>query len=133
FRLQAAVETGGLQLRPLEAIKAVSEEIGGGIDLVDELTHCLAAMVEDLHDCADADRDQKGDDQCRYGAPQRGLGGQQAQVSGFCNGLSQSLDRVRTDRRARSLGARHAWPPFGFRVTLSGRMCRISPNHFDWN
>jgi hypothetical protein len=35
------------------------------IDLADR----LPAMVEDLHECADADRHQEGDDECRYRAP----------------------------------------------------------------
>jgi hypothetical protein len=90
--LQAAVSAGPLLPGAALPAEPLRQKISGGIDLIDELADSLAAMVEHLHDGADANRDQKGDDQGRHSTPQCRLRGQQPQVSRLGDGLSQSRD-----------------------------------------
>ena len=56
----------------------------------------LAALFEHLHDGADANRYQKGDDENRDGAAQQRLGAQQPPIRGFGNRFCQPLNRIGT-------------------------------------
>ena len=127
--LQPALEPVA-RLRPLQPLEPIGEQIGAAFDLLDDLADRLATMIEHLHDRADADGEQKRDDERRDRTPQSRLGGEQPPIGGLGDRLRQSFDGIGTHRRARDLGARHGSPPFGFLNTFIGRMCRISPNHF---
>ena len=67
----------------------------------------LAALIECLHDGADADGDQKCDDQHRNRAPEQGLGRQQPPIRRFGDRLREALYGIRVCRRTRQAGARH--------------------------
>ena len=95
------------------APQSLGEEAGAGHHAPHDLADRLAAVVDHLHEGADADGDEKGDDQRRHRATQRGLRRQETPIGGLCDRLRQALDGVGIDRRARRLDARHAWPPFG--------------------
>src|SRR5262249_10949221 len=86
--LQPAVGGGPFALRALEALDPVDQEIGAAFDLLDDVADRLPAMVEDLHDGADADRQQKRDDQGWHGTTQSRLGGKQPPISGLGDRLS---------------------------------------------
>jgi hypothetical protein len=75
-------------LHAFEALEAIDQDIRAGFDLFDDLADRLAAMVEHLHDRADADREQECDDQSRHSTPQRRLGGEQPPISGLGDRLS---------------------------------------------
>ena len=94
----------------------------------------IAAIVEHLHDRADAACQQECDDEDRHRAAQQRLRGQQPPIGGLRDSLCQAFDGIGTRRRTRRFGARHCQPPFGISPTpVTGRMCRISPNHGHWN
>ena len=82
-------------------VEPLGEQIGDGLDLLDELGDRLAAMIEHLHERADADGEQEGDDQRRDRAPQSRLGGEQPPIRGLGDRLRQSLDRIRAYGRTR--------------------------------
>ncbi len=66
----------------------------------------LAVMVEHLHHGADAYGQQESDDQGGHSATQRGLGRQQASISGVGDGLRQPLiESARADALAASARA----------------------------
>ena len=92
-------------------------------------------MVEHLHDGADADGDEKGDDQHRHRAAQQRLGRQQPPIRRLGDRLREAFDRIRTRRRTRHIGARHERPPFGMSPTTLVR--KDVPHPFritrDWN
>ena len=54
----------------------------------------LAALVEHLHDGADANGGEKRDDQHRNRAPQQGLGRQQPPIRRFGDRLREALDGI---------------------------------------
>ena len=90
-----------------QPVEALRHEVGDVVDVVGGLGDRLAVMVEHLHHGADADGEQEGDDEGGHGAAQRGLGGQQASISGLGDRLRQPLDRIRSRGRTRRFGARH--------------------------
>ena len=104
------------------AVEAAREEVGEQLDLVHRADRRLAVMVEDLHAGADRHGEEKRDDQQRNGASQRGLGNEKPPIGGLGKRLSQSLDRIRTGRRARNLSRRHRCAPEKMRGGMS-------PNH----
>jgi hypothetical protein len=59
------------------------EMIGERFDRLRRVGHCLAAMIENLHRGADADREHECDDQDRNGAAQQRLGGEKAAIRGL--------------------------------------------------
>ena len=106
-------------------------EIGGGAEHGHVVGDGLAALVEHLHGRADADGDEKCEDQHRNGAAQKRLGRQEPAIGRLGDRLREAFDRIRLCRRTRHIGARHKRPPFGMSPPpWSGRMCRISPNHW---
>src|SRR5215831_11576406 len=70
--------------------------IGQGFDRLPRVTHDLPTLLEHLHHRADADRQQKGDDERRHGAPQKRLCAEEAAVGRLGDRLRQTLDRIRT-------------------------------------
>ena len=92
--LKPALEARLLGLRPFQPLDAIDEEIGAAVDLFDDLADRLAAMIEHLHERADADGKQKRDDQRRDRAPQSRLGGQQPPIRRLGDRLCQSLDGI---------------------------------------
>ena len=59
-----------------------------------DLADRLAAMVEDLHERADADRDQERDDERRHRAPQRRLRRQKTPIRRLGDRLRQTFDGI---------------------------------------
>ena len=102
---------GVAAFRVRQPVESLGDEVGDIVDVVDRLGDRLAAVVEHLHDGADADGQQEGDDQRRHRAAQRGLGDQQPAVGGIGDRLRQTLDRIRLRGRTRRFGARHAPSP----------------------
>jgi hypothetical protein len=86
--LQPAVGARPVDLCALELFEAIDQDIGAGFDLFDDIADGLTAMIQHLHDRADADREQKCDDQSRHSTPQRRLGGEQPPISGLGDRLS---------------------------------------------
>ena len=108
-----------------QPIDAFGQDIGAGFDLFDELADRLATMIENLHERADADGQQKSDDQRRHRAPQRRLSGQQPPISRFGDRLCQSFDESeRTDALRTSARAMPA--PFGLSSAPSSEGCAAS-------
>src|SRR5262249_3246842 len=103
--------TFGAGLRLLQPFEPIDEEIGTAFDLLDDVADRLATMVQHLHDRADADREEKCDDQRRDGTSQRRLGGGPPPIGGFGDRLSWAPDLIRTYRRPPRLGPRPASPP----------------------
>ncbi len=60
-------------------------EIGDGVERQHHVAERLPAMVEQLHDGADTDGGEKGDNEDRNGAAEQGLGRQQASVGRLGN------------------------------------------------
>ena len=73
----------------------------------------LPVLVDHLHEGAEADGDQEGDDQGGHGAAKRGLRYQQPVIGRFRDRLRQSLDRIGLDARVRRVCTRHAFDPLG--------------------
>ena len=105
------------------------------VELFGRLGDRLAQPLAHVDEGRDAEREQKGDDEHRYGAAQKGLGGEEPPVGGSCDRLSQTLDGIGMRRRARAFGARHLRPPFGMSPSpLTRKGCAASlPNHFHSN
>src|SRR5262249_48065218 len=80
--------TFGAGLRLLQPFEPIDEEIGTAFDLLDDVADRLATMVQYLHDRADADREEKGDDRRGEATPKRRLGGEQPPISGLGDRLS---------------------------------------------
>ena len=111
------------------------QNFGDGLDVVGGVRQRRAAMVEHLHECADRDGDQKGDDQGRNRAPQSRLGGQKTPIGRLRDRLRQALDGIRSRRRTRCLSARHHSPHLDFYFqSLDPEGCAASPRiTVDWN
>ncbi|MGY4297118.1 hypothetical protein ACVWXN_005213 [Bradyrhizobium sp. i1.4.4] len=75
-----------------QAIDPLSEQVGQRRDVVAEHLPLLARLIDDLHERAETDRDQEGDDQRRHGAAQRRLRDQEPMIGRFRDRLRQSLD-----------------------------------------
>ena len=109
--LEQVAPRGVALFRAGQPVEALRHEIGDVVDVVGGLGDRLAVMVEHLHHGADADGEQEGDDEGGHRAAQRGLGGQQASISGVGDRLRQPLDRIRSRGRTRRFGARHGPVP----------------------
>ena len=130
--------SSGLQLVGADAIRAAPPSaarraVGDRVDCL-VIADRMTAMVEHLHDGADADRQQECDDQCRHGASQRRLGGQQPPIRGFRDRLGQSLDgrqslTTRSPTSARAMPGLRSGSP-----SPSSEGCAASLRiTFDWN
>ena len=97
--------------RPARTLQPLPQHLGDGLDILGSIGQRAAPMIQHLHEGADRDGDQEGDDEGGYRAPQSGLCGEEASVSGLRDRLRQSLDGIGTRRRVRCLGARHEVPP----------------------
>ena len=73
-------------------IKLEREIVGQRLDRLPRFDGGLAALLEHLNGGADADRDQKGDDENRDGAPQQRLGAEKPSIRGFGNRFCQPLN-----------------------------------------
>src|SRR6478736_5922820 len=96
----------------------------------------LRAVIEHLHQGANADRREKCDDQDGDRAAKQRLGVQQPPICRFGNRLREAFDGIGMCRRTRQSGARHKWPPFGISpVTLETEGCAasLSESLVDWN
>ena len=89
FHLQAIVEIGPTAAG---AVDALGQHIGAGFKLLEQLTDHLAAVVEHLHESADADGQQECDDERGNSAPQGWLSGQQTAIGRLGDRLSQSFN-----------------------------------------
>ena len=94
-----------------EPIEPFGQQIGEGGDIALHRGALLPALVDHLHEGAEADRDQEGNDERRHGAAKRRLCGEQPVIGRFCDRLRQSLDRIGLDARVRRLRAHHALDP----------------------
>ena len=63
-------------VRPLQPLDPIDEKIRAAFNLLDDLADRLATMIQHLDDRADADGQQKRDDQRRDRTPQSRLGGE---------------------------------------------------------
>ena len=84
--LKTPIDAGSVLLRALDAVEPVRQEIGRA-DLIDDIGDSLAPVIEHLHDGADANREQEGNDQGRHSTSQGRLGREQPQIGRFCDGL----------------------------------------------
>ena len=87
--MDAAVEVGSIAAR---AIDPLGQDIGAGLELLENFGDGLPAMFENLNKGADADRQQECDDQSRHSAPQGRLRRQQTAIGRLGDRLCQSLD-----------------------------------------
>ena len=90
--LQPQVRAGYLGFRTLQPLQPLGKEIGAGFDLFDDIADRLAAVIQHLHDCTHANRQEKGDDQHRDRTSQGRLGGKQPPISRSGDGLGEPLD-----------------------------------------
>ena len=105
--LQQIAPRGVALFSTRQPVEALGYEIGDVVDIVGGFRDGLAVMVEHLHDRADADGEQKGNDEGRHRTAQGRLGDQQPPISGIGDRLRQSFDRIRSCGRTRRFGARH--------------------------
>ncbi len=75
-------------------IKLKREIIGKRLDRLPRFSGSLASLLKHLNSRADTDRDQKGDDENRNGAPQQRLGAEKPSIRGFGNRFCQPLNRI---------------------------------------
>jgi len=106
---------GGRAILPdgADAVETLGEQIGDGGEVALDGRAGLPVLVDHLHERAETDGDQEGDDQGRHGTAKRRLRYQQPVIGRFCDRLRQSLDRIGLDARARRVCARHAFSPLG--------------------
>ena len=117
-----------------ETVETLGQDIGERQEVALDGGALLAVLVDHLHEGAEADGDQEGDDEGRHGAAQRRLGGQQPVIGRLRNRLRQSLDRIGLDARVRRMRARHALDPHRKCVcTPSGSAPRCFRNQCDLN
>jgi hypothetical protein len=67
----------------------------------------LAVLVEHLHEGADQDRHEEGNDEYGNGAAKKRFGDEETIISWLSYRLCQSLDRIGLDTRTRRVNARH--------------------------
>ena len=94
-----------------EAVEPLSQEIGERGEVALHRGAFLPALVDHLNEGAEADGNEKGNDECRHGTAQRRLCREQPMVGRFRDRLRQSLDRIGLDTRVRRMRARHALDP----------------------
>ena len=105
-----------------EAVEAFGQQVGERGEVALHRGAFLPALVDHLHEGAEADGDEEGNDERRHGATKRRLCGEQPVIGRFCDRLRQSLDRIGLDTRVRRMRARHALDPRRrLFCTLSGR------------
>ena len=105
-----------------EAVEAFGQEVGERGEVALHRGALLPALVDHLHEGAEADGDEERNDEGRHGAAKRRLCSEKPVVGRFCDRLRQSLDRVGLDTRVRRMRARHALDPRRrLFCTLSGR------------
>ena len=115
-------EIGQQQLHALDMDQPLRAHRGDAIDALGEIVgeRCevalgggalLPGLIEHLHEGAEADRDQEGDDQGGYGAAKRRLRRQQPGIGRLRDRLRQSLDRVGLGARVLRMRTRHALDP----------------------
>ena len=94
-----------------KAVEAFGQQVGQRGEVALHGGAFLPALVDDLHEGAEADRDQEGNDQGGHGASQRRLRREHSMVGRLRDRLRQSLDRIGLDARVRRLRAHHALDP----------------------
>jgi len=67
----------------------------------------LAILVEHLHEGADQDRHEEGDNERGDGAAKKRFCDEKTMISWLSYRLRQSLDRIGLDTRTRRVNARH--------------------------
>ena len=72
-------------------LQTLSGDIGGRVERDDHVVEGLPAMIEHLHDSADANGGEKRDNEHRNGASQQGLSGQQAAIRRLGDRLRETL------------------------------------------
>ena len=85
------LRVGGVAQRLLQSFGG---DIGGGVERHGRIVQGLPAMVEHLHGGADANGDQKRDDEHRNGASQQRLSGQQAAIRRLGDRLRKTLNGI---------------------------------------
>jgi hypothetical protein len=117
-----------------KAIQPFGQQIGEGGDIALHRGALLPALVDHLHEGAEADGDEEGNDERRHGATKRRLGSEQPVIGRFRDRLCQSLDRVGLDQRVRRMRARHAnRPPPKALLHTVRKEPHVIPNHSDLN
>ncbi len=109
FGLHAPPGIGAIA--PARPFQPLPQYLGDGLDILGSVGQRAAPVIQNLHEGADGDRDQKGDDERGYRTPQSRLCSEEAFIGRLRDRLRQSLDGIGTRRRMRSLGARHVVPP----------------------
>ena len=105
-----------------DAVEPFGQEVGEGGEVTLHGGALLPALVDYLHEGAEADGDEEGNDERGHGAAKRRLCGEQPVIGRFRDRLCQSLDRVGLDQRVRRMRARHALDPRRrLFCTLSGK------------
>jgi hypothetical protein len=117
-----------------ETVEALGQQIGERGEVALHRGTLLPALVDHLHEGAEADGDEKGDNERRYGTAKRRLCGEQPVIGRFRDRLRQSLDRVGLDTRVRRMRTRHAFrPPPKALLHLVRKEPRVIPNQGDLN
>jgi hypothetical protein len=116
-----------------DAVETLGEKIGDRRHVAPDRGALLPALVDHLHEGAEADGDQEGDDKGGHRTAKRRLRNQQPMVGRFCDRLRQSLDRIGLDARARRVDTRHALDPLGYFLHPFGKDPSPFPNHSDLN
>jgi hypothetical protein len=107
-------------------VEARRQQVGGQVEVADDVGDRLPAMIADLYQRADRHGEQECDDQNGYRPPQRGFRIEQAPICRLRDRLREPLDRIRTCRRARRMSGRHRWPPFGMSPSPRPEGCAAS-------
>ena len=90
-----------------DAVETLGEQVGDRREVALDGPALLPVLIDDLDECAKANRNQEGNDQGGYSAAERRLRDQQSVIGRFRDRLRQSLDRIGLDARARRVCARH--------------------------
>ena len=110
-RLQALDADGAILADRGETIDALGENVRQRRDVALDGGALLPDVVDHLHEGAEADRDEEGDDQGGHGPAQRRLGGQEPVIGRLRNRLRQSFNGIGLDARVRRMRTRHALDP----------------------
>src|SRR5665213_4363233 len=96
-----------------DAVEPLGEDVGNRGEVALDRGALLPALIEHLHESAQANGDQEGDNQGWHRTAKRRLRYQQPVVGRFRDRLRQSLDRIGLDTRVRRVNTRHALSPLG--------------------
>jgi len=110
-QLQLAGDRVAILMHRPDAFDPLGQHIRQRGDLSLHRSLLLPGLIRDLHERADADGSEEGDDEGGDGPAQHGFCDQQALISGLRDRLCQSLDRIGLDTRARNVRTRHAFAP----------------------